>query len=1855
MSLPAKRIGEGVLMARITRTIGPRLVWTAMAGALLVIAGLLWVDGPPSTFAQTDTTAPTISSIAITSDPNENDADLGAYNLGGPGRVSASTNWASGVYRIGDEVQVTVTFSENVTVTGSPQLELATDPRNRTAAYESAEGSGVVFSYTVAQGDWDNNGIAISANKLTLNGGSIKDAANNDAYLSHNALAAQDGHKVDGVRPTLSRLYFVGNSDGSNGAYTTGGELIIIAEFTERNGPIRGSVSGPPQVKLDLGGEEKAASWDYSLRFNDRRTNVAYFSYVVQEGNLDSDGPAISTDSVELNGGFIRDAAGNDAVLTHSAVTSGTDFIVDAVAPTVSSIAITSDPGDDDTYGTGDKIEVTVTFSENMSLPKTISCSSDVVHCKAELELNIGGTASTADYQSHDSAEVVYAYTVQAGDNDDNGIAIGANRLTGQRIMDAAGKNGEGINDADLSHDAVADDSEHKVFTSGPTKSTDATLSALALSNIDFGTFDSETLQYTAQVFSGITQTHVTATRNHPKATYLVKLGGVTDEDGTIDLSAGSTVITVEVTAEDGQTMRTYSVTVTRPVSNNAHLIDLTLSGISLEHGSIFYPPGFSGLVFNYTPSVAHSLAETTVTPRAHQSFATYVIKLDGVTDADGVIALSVGSNVITIEVTAEDGVTTKTYTITVTRAAAPLTDATLKRLALSGIDIGGGVGEGADAHSQTSFRASVYHSVSQTTVTPTVNHSGASYVIKLGGVEDADGTISLAVGSNVITVEVTAEDDSTTKTYTVTVNRATASAPTTGELSTDDPPVNFRATDVFSDHTIIVLSFPRNRGITGWVLQRYEHDGDEFVSSGSDMRSEVTGSKDLGGEGLRVGNSEVEPGALYKWVAQLTNSQSSTVIETSLTVRIPPDETTEPSTDATLSGLTLSGVDFGTFASGTTSYTASVANSVSQTTVSPTVNHSGASYVIKLDGVEDADGDVSLSVGSNVITVEVTAEDGEATQTYTVTITRAAPPSTDATLNALSLSGVDFGTFDSTTTSYTVQVANSVSQTTVTPTVSHSGASYVIKLDGATDADGVISLSVGSNVITVEVTAEDDSTSRTYIVTITRAAPPSTDATLSALTLGGIDFGTFASGTTSYSAQVANSVSQTTVTPTVNDSGASYIIKLGGVADVDGVVSLSVGSNVITVEVTAEDNSTTRTYTITVTRTESSNPGRQSSDAKLSALTLSGIDFGTFDSTTTSYSARVENSVSETTVTPTLNHSGASHVIKLGGVTDVDGVISLSVGSNVIAIEVTAEDGNSTQTYTVTVTRAAPPSTDATLSALSLSDIDFGTFAPGTTSYTAEVANSVSQTTVSPTVNHSGASYVIKLDGASDADGVVALGVGSNVITVEVTAQDGQATRTYTVTVTRAAEPSSDATLSSLTLSGIDFGTFDPTTTSYRARVASETTETTVTPTVNHSSASYVIKLGEVTDDDGVISLTDGSNVITVEVTAEDGETTQTYTVTVHRGAGPCVSEGAISDSTNTGLVSDCDALLAVKDTLAGTASLNWSADTSITSWEGLMLRGTPERVAGLNLSYKSLDGEIPAELGDLSMLTKLNLRSNDLSGSIPGSLGRLSRLTLLNLHSNNLSGDIPDLSTTMLEELYLANNYDEMVAGSGLTGPVPTWLNGMNGMRELWLWGNRLSGTIPDLSGMTSLQKLKLGKNDLRGGVPQASQLPPNMTWLVIDRNPLGGTIPDLSSLTSLRLLWLHSNDLTGSIPSGDMLPPNVDDLNLRDNLLTGPIPDLSGLDMATRVRLHNNSLSGEVPGTLGDLDRLRQLWLDGNRLTSIAAELGDLSDTLIEIALSRNSWTEAACVPAALANVATNDYADAGLQICESNDGS
>ena len=110
-------------------------------------------------------------------------------------------------------------------------------------------------------------------------------------------------------------------------------------------------------------------------------------------------------------------------------------------------------------------------------------------------------------------------------------------------------------------------------------------------------------------------------------------------------------------------------------------------------------------------------------------------------------------------------------------------------------------------------------------------------------------------------------------------------------------------------------------------------------------------------------------------------------------------------------------------------------------------------------------------------------------------------------------------------------------------------------------------------------------------------------------------------------------------------------------------------------------------------------------------------------------------------------------------------------------------------------------------------------------------------------------------------------------------------------------------------------------------------------------------------------------------------------------------------SQADNPGLVRDCIALLAAKDTLRGTGSLNWGTGTTVGSWDGVTTSSDPSGITKLLLSDEDLTGTIPPELGDLLELTHLDLSSNSLTGEIPGELGRLS-----NLESLQADRQLPD-----------------------------------------------------------------------------------------------------------------------------------------------------------------------------------------------------------------------------------------------------
>ena len=101
---------------------------------------------------------------------------------------------------------------------------------------------------------------------------------------------------------------------------------------------------------------------------------------------------------------------------------------------------------------------------------------------------------------------------------------------------------------------------------------------------------------------------------------------------------------------------------------------------------------------------------------------------------------------------------------------------------------------------------------------------------------------------------------------------------------------------------------------------------------------------------------------------------------------------------------------------------------------------------------------------------------------------------STDATLSALALSGVTLDqNFAPATEDYTATVVNSVMQTTVTATTAHSGATVAFKDGDDTALTNPVTLDVGDNVIKAVVTAEDTTTTKTYMVTVTREATTTT------------------------------------------------------------------------------------------------------------------------------------------------------------------------------------------------------------------------------------------------------------------------------------------------------------------------------------------------------------------------------------------------------------------------------------------------------------------------------------------------------------------------------------------------------------------------------------------------------------------------------------------------------------------------------------------------------------------------------------------------------------------------------------------
>ena len=370
-------------------------------------------------------------------------------------------------------------------------------------------------------------------------------------------------------------------TEPANGTDYRAGEVVkATVTFSEDV-----TVAGTPQLPLRIGDEERDA--DYAA--GDSSSTVLSFSYLVTADDTDRDGISIDAFALKLNGGSIKRKDTNvDAALTHTRVLADDEQRVN-LRPLITGVEVTSSPKADasnDTYGLGEDIEITVTFSE------AVNVTGDVA-----FGFGVSGQREARLKSGNGTTELVFAYTVQSTDDDDDGIWIGDHTHATNPTFDLeAGQSVVGAVtglDALLEHDKLETLEDHKV--DGSLTGADATLSALSLSGITLdqtftaGAAGTAVTSFTAT--TSLSSTVVTATASQSGGSSAVSIDpGDADANTTdheVNLSLGDTVITVEVTSTNGDATRTYTVTVTRQAATDTTAPSASSAQVSTDGMSI--------------------------------------------------------------------------------------------------------------------------------------------------------------------------------------------------------------------------------------------------------------------------------------------------------------------------------------------------------------------------------------------------------------------------------------------------------------------------------------------------------------------------------------------------------------------------------------------------------------------------------------------------------------------------------------------------------------------------------------------------------------------------------------------------------------------------------------------------------------------------------------------------------------------------------------------------------------------------------------------------------------------------------------------------------------------------------------------------------------------------------------------------------------------------------------------------------------------------------------------------------------------------------------------------------------------
>ena len=235
---------------------------------------------------------------------------IGLADLTGPPKVAgvavSSKAKADRTYALGETIQVTLTFSEAVTVTGTPRVKIGLGSGTgdeRWADYAGGSGTRTLkFAYKVAQGDASTAGVAMLENTLDLNGGTIQSAsaAGENATLVHAGLDHDPAHKVsdapDSAPPTLSAARVNGTT--------------LTLTFNENLGAAASLGNGPFTVKkTPQGGSEQDVSLSGTPAIAGATVTLMLANAVLE---TDTDVKVSYTKPTSGTGNRLRDELGNE-------------------------------------------------------------------------------------------------------------------------------------------------------------------------------------------------------------------------------------------------------------------------------------------------------------------------------------------------------------------------------------------------------------------------------------------------------------------------------------------------------------------------------------------------------------------------------------------------------------------------------------------------------------------------------------------------------------------------------------------------------------------------------------------------------------------------------------------------------------------------------------------------------------------------------------------------------------------------------------------------------------------------------------------------------------------------------------------------------------------------------------------------------------------------------------------------------------------------------------------------------------------------------------------------------------------------------------------------------------------------------------------------------------------------------------------------------------------------------------------------------------------------------------------------------------------------------------------------------